>query len=510
MSRSKHFISGLLSSYAALGLNIFYTLASVPIALKYLTTDAFGVWILTATIGGYYVLIDLGMGPALARLLIDCKDLRSNGRYGSMIQMSFAVGAVQGIVVLAIGLFAAWKLPAWLGIPSELSRDFSYLLAAQALLVSLGFPLRVFSQILYAWQRIDLTHYAHCASLLSSFSLLWIGFHYGWGLWSLLAANALGWIISVGLNLFFCSFFKMIPKDSEWGKPTWKQFQEMFHYGLDVFLIAIGTQMVGSSQAVMIARTLGVEAAAVWSVSTRAFTLICQLVWRVWTSAMPALAEMSERGEFERLWRRYATLFKSSNALAIGAAILFGTLNDRFVEIWSGGRISWSAENNWLLGLWLIVLNQQGCHNNLIMAFKKIRLLKFVYFLEGAVFIFLSWNVLHKFSFGGMLISSIVCTAFFTLSYGTWRIGQISGLNWRTLLFGWQIRSTIFGGLLLISALAINPLLLMISGFPGLAVAGIIMALLAAFLLWFVGLPRELVEEMKLKFVGKFRSCSGI
>lgn len=506
MSRSRHFFSGLLSSYAAICFNILYTLASVPLALKYLTTDEFGIWVLTTTIGGYYVLIELGMGPALARLLIDYKDSRSNGRYGSMIQTSFAVGAAQGVVVLVLGLFAAWKLPVWLGIPSELSPDFSYLLAAQALLISLGFPLRVFSQILYAWQRIDLNNYTQCASLLSSFSLLWIGFQCGWGLWSLLAANAIGWITSVGLNLFFCSFFKMIPQGSDWGKPTWKQFQEMFHYGLDVFLIAIGTQMIGSSQAVMIARTLGVEAAAVWSVSTRAFTLVCQLVWRVWTSAMPALAEMSERGELERLWRRYATLFKSSNALAIGAAVLFGTLNDRFVEIWSGGRINWSSENNWLLGLWLILLNQQGCHNNLIMVFKKIRSLKFIYFLEGAAFIFLSWNVLHKFSFGGMLVSSIVCTTFFTLAYGTWRIGKISGLNWRTLLFGWQMRSTFFGGLLLVSALAINPLLLMISGFPGLVVASITMALLAAFLLWFVGLPRELVEEMKLKFVGKIRA----
>ena len=194
MSRSRHFFSGLLSSYAAIFFNILYTLASVPLALKYLTTDEFGIWVLTTTIGGYYVLIELGMGPALARLLIDYKDSRSNGRYGSMIQTSFAVGAAQGVVVLVLGLFAAWKLPVWLGIPSELSPDFSYLLAAQALLISLGFPLRVFSQILYAWQRIDLNNYTQCASLLSSFSLLWIGFQCGWGLWSLLAANAIGWI----------------------------------------------------------------------------------------------------------------------------------------------------------------------------------------------------------------------------------------------------------------------------------------------------------------------------
>jgi O-antigen/teichoic acid export membrane protein len=44
MSRSKHFISGLLSSYAAIGVNILYTLASVPLALHYLDKDEFGLW----------------------------------------------------------------------------------------------------------------------------------------------------------------------------------------------------------------------------------------------------------------------------------------------------------------------------------------------------------------------------------------------------------------------------------------------------------------------------------
>jgi hypothetical protein len=43
MSRSKHFIFELLSSYAAIGVNFIYTLASVPLVLRYLDKDEFGL-----------------------------------------------------------------------------------------------------------------------------------------------------------------------------------------------------------------------------------------------------------------------------------------------------------------------------------------------------------------------------------------------------------------------------------------------------------------------------------
>jgi len=44
MSRLKKFTFSLLSGYVLLGANIFYTLASVPLALHYLTKPEFGFW----------------------------------------------------------------------------------------------------------------------------------------------------------------------------------------------------------------------------------------------------------------------------------------------------------------------------------------------------------------------------------------------------------------------------------------------------------------------------------
>ena len=104
MSRFKNLGRSLVSGYLALGANVLYTLASVPLALHYLSRAEFGLWALTAQIAGFISLIDLGMGSSIARILIDHKDQRETGQYGGAIKTGALVGAVQGAIVLVVGL----------------------------------------------------------------------------------------------------------------------------------------------------------------------------------------------------------------------------------------------------------------------------------------------------------------------------------------------------------------------------------------------------------------------
>ena len=107
MSRLKKFTHSLVSGYVSVGANIFYTLASVPLALHYLGKPEFGLWALVAQISGYIALIDFGMANSVSRFLIDHKDDRRDGAYGSVIKTSVLVGLVQGgLIILAGGVLA--------------------------------------------------------------------------------------------------------------------------------------------------------------------------------------------------------------------------------------------------------------------------------------------------------------------------------------------------------------------------------------------------------------------
>ena len=204
MSRLKNFTRSLMSSYAFLGVNILYTLGAVPLALHYLSKAEFGLWALTLQIAGYISLVDLGMNSSVARILIDHKDDRASGRYGGVIQSGFWVGAAQGAIALAVGSSLVCFLGDWLKVQPDLTRPFFWLMFGQVLLTAATFATRILSQLLYAWQRIDISNYCAISQLVVGFAVLWFGFHRGWGVFSLLAGAVASFVWGVGFNVIAC------------------------------------------------------------------------------------------------------------------------------------------------------------------------------------------------------------------------------------------------------------------------------------------------------------------
>jgi O-antigen/teichoic acid export membrane protein len=438
MSRLKNFTRSLVSGYAQIAVNVIYTLASVPLALHYLSKAEFGLWALTLQIANFIALIDLGMSGSVARILIDHKDDRHNGRYGGAVKSGFLVGAAQGLAVLIIGLSLVWFLGGWLRLQMELRPDFFWLMIGQVLLAAATFATRIFGQILYAWQRIDISNYAAIVQLAVGFGVLWIGFFFGLGIFSLLAGAFVSWVCGVVINSLACFKLNFWPKAGEWGRASREQFGELFHYGASIFFIGIGLQLIASSQTILISRQLGVEAAALWSVMTKVFTLVNQLIWKAINNAMPAFAEMLARKEIDRLWNRYGDLFITTNVFSGVVAVLFAACNRTFVTIWTHGKFSWPAIDDVLLALWLILTMQQCCHISLLICFKKIGRLKYIYPAEGIVFVAVSLFMLRWFGIKGMLACSLLATLLFTWNAGTWSVGKMLESRWKVLLWDWQ------------------------------------------------------------------------
>src|SRR6267378_423108 len=101
MSRFRRIVHGAASGYAGLIAASIYSLASVPLALHYLSTERFGLWSVMSIIGSYLSQIDLGMSGAVSRMLIDHKDDSQSGNYGSLIKTGWLVSFVQGLIILA-------------------------------------------------------------------------------------------------------------------------------------------------------------------------------------------------------------------------------------------------------------------------------------------------------------------------------------------------------------------------------------------------------------------------
>ena len=366
MNRSKRFITALLSSYATIAVNTVYALASIPLALHYLNKEEFGLWVLVTQLAGYLMLLEFGMSGSVARSLADHKDNIQDGKYGSILRTGGRVFAIQGLVVATIGMLLAWAGPAFLNIPANLQKQFTYLMAAQSLLGGLRLSFGSFVSPLWSHQRLDISNFASSTGLIVSFFVQWIGFKLGWQLYSLTIATASGLPISVGIIWISCKRLGYYPPRQYRGCFEPKIFRELFQFGGGIFLMNLGSQLTSASQVIVISRILGMDAAATWSVSTKIYSMAQQFVLRMLDSSAGGLAEMLVRKELNQLQKRFTDLVSISAVIAMAACAGITLMNGSFIEYWTSGKVYWDPWNNLLLGCLLFVSTITKFHTGLV------------------------------------------------------------------------------------------------------------------------------------------------
>jgi len=462
-----------------LGTNILYTLAQVPLALHYLPDKKeFGLWALTSQIMVYLNLVDLGLAASASRILIDYKDRRTGGEYGGVVQTTVLVGLVQGVIVGLVGLGIAWLAGPLMKVDTALQGHLFWLLAGQSVITGWGLACKIFNLMLSAHQRFDYANHAGTAALLANFGAMWAGFQAGLGVFSLLLGQLVALAVSLTISAWACRRFGFIPARHEWGRPSWLKFRELFHFAQNVFLYNIGAQLVSASQTILLTRLVGLDAATVWNVATRAYGMLTVVIYRVFDFSSSALAEMMVRGEQARLQRRFQQIVELSMSLAVTAGMLFAIGNSTFLRLWTHGRISWTPVNDVLLAVWLVFCVAVHAHTGLVGQSKAFRFMRFIFLIEGGVFIglmgllhWLGWAVplppaaTAQFAAGTggtphypgitlMLLCSIGCCLAFSLPYGLYRTRKYFGMGWAELAAWHRPSVRLAAGLIPVAAAA--------------------------------------------------------
>ena len=500
MSRLKRFANSLVSGYVLVAANILYTLASVPLALHYLSKEQFGLWALVTQVCNFNaLLIDLGMSGAVARILIDHKDDQSSTAYGAVIQTGFFVLAVQGVLLAAAGSLISYWLPQWMDVPTTHWRVFRVLVICQCLLLAVSLATRITAFILQAHQRYDICNYANLGSFAISLGVLWAGFESNLGLYSLLLAAAASTFLSSLFLLWQTRRLGLFPARDRWGRPNWITFKELFFYGTDMFLISIGHQLITASQVPVITRTLGLEAAAVWSIATKLFTLAQQLLSGLMGFSEAAFSEMMVRGERVRLQMRFRDLVMLSVSVSAALGVTMALCNHAFLKIWTRDRISWAIENDLLMAVSLMVYASTRYHIWLACMTKKIGAMKYVYFAEGAAFVCLGLVFAPHFGLTCVILGGIITNLVFSGIYGIRRGTGYFDIKAREILFQW-LRPPAFVFLSsMMAAVGLWFATRSLATLVQLLVCVSLMGITAGFCLWRFGLPESVRQEGRQK-----------
>jgi len=204
-------------------------------------------------------------------------------------------------------------------------------------------------------------------------------------------------------------------------------FKRIFHFGKDILMVTLGSQLINATQIMIISRWIGLDAAATFAVATKFYSMAMQLVNNPISASAPGLAELYIRGEHQSFVRRYWDLIALTLAASCLVATGLAAGNRSMVSVWTHGSIQWSWTNDLLLALLVVLRNINGCFVGLFGLLKNWKPVRYIYFLEGVLFVPVAIFLADRFGLIGVLIASLIAHLVVTTTLSARAAMQILG-----------------------------------------------------------------------------------
>jgi len=195
-------------------------------------------------------------------------------------------------------------------------------------------------------------------------------------------------------------------------------FREMFAFGHRAFLLGLGWTILSGSPIFVISRTLGLDAAATWSVCLKPFQILMQLLSKPTDVATPFMAELYAQGEKNALRPKLQSLIQLTAALAAAGCVAVAALNPSFIALWTGGVISLPPLDHAALAGMVAVWALCRITSTFVGVSKCFGWMPFIYFIEAAVFVVLSSLLIGPYGMIAIPIAAIACHLLISFPFG--------------------------------------------------------------------------------------------
>jgi len=340
------------------GINFVTLLVSVPLSLRYLGTERFGLWMTIISVAALLNFADLGIGNGILNAISEANgndDLEAASRcVSSGFFILSVVSALIGIVFLGTYPFIAWAHVFNVSSPVA-AREAGPAMAIFFLCFVMSIPLGIVQRVQLGYQEGFKTNAWQAAgSLMALLGLLIAIAHRADLPWLVLAVGGAP-LLAASLNCAW-EFTRSRPwLRPRWNLVDWGTGRKLGQIGFLFFVLQIAGAVAFSSDNLLASQILGPSAAARYSVAQRLFMLAPLFVGFVLTPLWPAYGEALTRGD--KPWVR-RTFLRSlvGSIVAVGAvAILLTMFATPLFSFWVGSHLTPPLALSLGLATWSVV-----------------------------------------------------------------------------------------------------------------------------------------------------------
>ena len=410
-SRYGRILKAVCSGGFARLLSSAITLLSLPLAVRYLGAERYGIWATVTTTAVWINLLDIGIANTLTNQISRAYALGDKDHAARYLTSALALSS--GMAALG-GFAAAWLIPRvdWARLLNASAKvgaaEVTHTVAVAVALMLLALPCNLSSKVLAGYQELHLSNYAAGAGAVASWCGLALGvvLHVSMPVLFVMSAGCLPLANLVTL-LAVVAFQKpwLLPHPSLVERGA---LQELLSSGSSFFLIQVAAVVVFSSDNLIVSHYLGAFEVTPYSVTWRVVGFVALVPSLVFPALWPAYAEAYAKHDYAWIRRTFAMTMTGTvalNALCVSGLLLFGR---GLIRLWAGA----AAVPNWPLlltmCLWALISGFMTVESCLLAALNRTRAQALLSIVAAGLNVALSVIWVHRIGSLGVIAGTIV------------------------------------------------------------------------------------------------------
>ena len=396
--------------------NFLALMAIVPVTIKYLGENQYGVWLTLSSVFMWLGNLDFGIGNGLRNKLAESfakEDFQSARKYLSTAYAVFAIGILSSLLIyLVIHPFINWVFI--LNAGNFEVKSLNNFVLIVFVLFAFQFLLRLLTSLINADQKPALNGFITlCINVLTLAVVIMLYF---------LSKSSLylyGFVISllpfvvllIASYVLFKGRYKNIAPAFKY--IDFKSSRSLVSLGMQFFIIQIAALIVFATDNLIITHLYDPSQVTVYNIAHKYFFFIT-LVFNVFLSPFwSAFTDAFVKKDFEWIKQVVKRLVQVWSLLSLGTIIMI-LMSDFVYKIWIGGEITIPFSLSVAMGIFMIISNWNNIFAFFLNGVGKIRL-QFYYSIFAAVIniplsIFLAKEM--KMGITGVITATIICIGF--------------------------------------------------------------------------------------------------
>jgi O-antigen/teichoic acid export membrane protein len=431
-ARGKHIKLTVFTGLIARASSMLMTIVSVPLTLNYLGPERFGLWMTVTSVVTMLSFADFGIGSGLLTVVAEASGRDDQIAIRRYVSSGFAILILIAVCILAVFFLCIFPAVNWahvFNVYSPVARaDAGPAIAVLVACFAGSVASLIVPRAQLALQQGFVNNLWVTISLFVSLAAIWVvaAAH---GSVALLIVAMLGTpVVAATLNgiIFF--------QRNKQYRPSWTlvnaaAMKRILSTGLMFVVLQLGASISFASDKLIIARLLGAEAVAAYSVYERVFGVGSNLMLVMLLPIWPAYAEAWARKD--TAW--VSKTLKRSLALSVGISTAFGVsivlLGPFIVSLWTRKDVPVQPIVLYSLAIWCVILCTQNALAMLLNGLHVIRVQVISSIVVACLAIPLKFLLVRELGpAGAVLASSIAVTSLSLIPFSivVWKLTRSS------------------------------------------------------------------------------------